>query len=186
MENFQTDIGQIPKDNLNWDAIADIAGYRTTSLVDQCKYRYDMEKHKIYTSETTCSRFTYIAKASEFDLYKIGHTTDLKRRMKELSSIRPYSLLKLDAFAYTEEDIETFLKAVLPCRSHKLPEPFNKTEELLHLSNEDVAKLLSVFSFKEIRKKEDIPSAIYRTKKTYFDPNNGECNEISISYSIQS
>jgi len=141
---------------------------------EECNYRYDKKEGLIYTEhEENRPRYTYIAKAKGLDMYKIGHTANLGKRVPKLRSMHPYSLLDLNPIAYTAEDVEQEILAMYGCFFRKLPKPFDVARELVLLDEPGVQWLINTYSFTRVTPG-CLPGEMKKTTRYYFDPDNGE------------
>ena len=140
---------------------------------DPCEFRYDPESGMIYEDiDITKSKYTYIAKAEEGDIYKVGHTNNLKERASNFIYDTPYSFLNLKPIAFSPRDCEKLILIFTKAHLRILPKPFEKAKEILILTDEDLEYLLDTFGFVRISG-EQYPGEITRTLRMYYDPNDG-------------
>lgn len=170
------DILDFGYDSVRWDLLGELFQDKPLTSIPDCKYRYDSNQKVIYSlSEKENATYTYIAKADGLDIYKIGHTTNLSRRMRELSSKKPYSYLRLKAIAYSCYDIEKALLLSIKDTSKCLPAPYDKVEELVVLKLNDVLKIIKRGHFISLDDPKRLPGQLTQICRTEYDPDDGHC-----------
>lgn len=158
------------KDRLSMDGVDELVAIDNTS---SCDIRYDRESGLLYREDDISYRkYTYIAKSEYGDIYKIGHTNNLRERMKTLNLDEGYSCLKLKPIAYCVRDFESIILAVTWNGRRILPGMLEKKKEIRLLSKEDVDRIIDFMGFVRIDN-EDCPGFIHKTKRVYFNPDNG-------------
>lgn len=163
-------------DSVRWDLLGDLIQDKPLTSVPDCEYRYDSDKNVIYSlTEKENALYTYIAKADGLDIYKIGHTTDLSRRMRELSSKKPYSYLHLKAIAYSCYDIEKALLLSIKDATKFLPAPYDKVKELVVLKLNDVLKIIKRGLFISLDNPKRLPGQLTLICRTEYDADDGHC-----------
>lgn len=166
----------VAKDSVNQDVYSVFSTLSSRNYHGGCDYRYDEKEKAIYTDrEYGRPRYTYIAKAKDLDVYKIGHTTNLSKRFISLHSKPPYSLLELEPFAYTPEDVESEILAIYGSTFRELPEPFNTAKELVFLDKSGIEWLLNAYPFTRVISGKILPGEMKKITRYYFEPTNGEC-----------
>lgn len=146
------------------------------------EYRYDRESGLIYCEkEIEKSDWTYIAKAEVGNIFKIGHTSNLKQRADILRTQKPYSYLNLRMIAYHCRNCEK-IALIFSSKGRKLPRPFEKMEEIRLLSDDDLNYLVESFGFKPADP-DNLPVDVRRFERMYYDPDNG--NHIKTEYFIE-
>ena len=163
----------LPKDKIIremvLETVSDERGFEKPGI----KLRYDSASGMLY-KETVVKphKYTYIAKAEKGDIYKIGHTGNLEKRIRTLNSQKPYSLLGLKPIAFCEEDYEWIILCSAQRSSRILPPPFSTAKEILILSDDDLNFLIDSFGFTHINES-NYPGVMTRTIRDFYDPNDG-------------
>ena len=169
-------IVDIGYDSVRWDLLGELIQDKPIASFPDCEYRYDSDKNVIYSlTKKENTMYTYIAKADGLDIYKIGHTTDLSRRMRELSSQKPYSYLRLKAIAYSSYDIEKALLLSIKDATKRLPAPYDKVKELVVLKLNDVLKIMQRGRFVPLDSPKILPGQLTKVYRTEYDPDDGHC-----------
>ena len=149
----------------------------------ECPFRYDHVTGLIYRdTNISYNKYTYIAKSEYGDIYKIGHTLNLRERVKTLNDDKTYSLLKLEPIAFCIRDYESLILAVTGGGMRKRPAPFEKKKEIRLLTSDDIEFIIESFGF--IRIDGNVPGLIKRTKRDYFNPGNGKYIRTEFRYSL--
>lgn len=175
----------MPKDDIHRELFSDYMATVTETTIKPCPYRYDSKLNLIYkeTINYKC-RFTYIMRSRIPGLYKIGHTENPSARFKNIQDFWPYSLLELKPLALCNEDVESILKILTGCEKQKRPYPFDKTTELLYISEDDLLFILTTFGFSFVSG-EKYPSSLKKICRDYFHPLDGHYIYTTISYESQ-
>ena len=150
---------------------------------EECPFRYDHATGLIYRdTNISHNKYTYIAKSEYGDIYKIGHTLNLEERVNTLNDDKAYSLLKLEPIAFCIRDYESLILALTGARTKKRPAPFEKKKEIRLLTSDDIEFIIESFGFIRIDGK--VPGLIKRTKRDYFNPDNGKYIRTEYKYSF--
>ena len=140
---------------------------------EPCKFRYDCSSGMIYEDVDISDRkYTYIAKANKGDIYKIGHTDNLKRRIKSLALDKPYSFLGLKPIAFCPRDCENVILVFTQAKYRPLPKPFDNARELLILSDDDIDFIIETFGFFKIEG-DEYPEEMMKIARRFYDPVDG-------------
>ena len=176
----------IPKDTIPRELFLDYKEKNKSKNHQRSSYRYDYELNLLYKERvTTSDKSTYIMKSCVPDLYKVGHSANLSKRFKSIRNTFPYSLLDLKPLAVCGEDVESKVIGRSGCWLNARPHPFEKCEELLYVSGDDLQFILDYFGFSLINEGEEYPTTIKKITRDYYDPIDGRHIHTRIVYENQ-